>query len=244
MNKFALLIECDPGNTLGGSCLRDIENMAKYLIVECDFKPYNIYLLTTNPSYKPKNVNVNHMLSINMFHVFNEINKKNPGFMVILLSGHGFSVQDNNGDEIDGRDEAINIGRQVLDDEIYNNIVVKLKCNALLLSDTCHSGTMFDLPYIYNYQSKSFIRQTKRNDQFNNKLLSLSACSDQQLSMCDVGDLTGFGGSLTTAVLNINDVLKNLINLTNFDETYNSIQSRLSMLNQNLIMAYSLTEIK
>lgn len=237
MNKFALLIECDPGNTLGGSCLRDVENMAKYLIAKCNFDPSNIYLLTTNSSYKPKIPNINHKLSIDMFNLFNEINNKNPHFMVILLSGHGFSIRDNNGDEVDGCDEAINIGRQVIDDEIYTNIVTKLKCNALLLSDTCHSGTMFDIPFVYNYSTKTYTKQTKRNDIFNNKIISLSACNDQQLSMCDVGDDTGFGGSLTTAILNIDNVIETLVNLDDLQNIYNKIQNRLQMLNQCLIMS-------
>lgn len=238
MNKFAILVECDPGNTLGGSCLRDVDNMASYLINKCHFLPSNIHLLTT-AQYKPKTIGVSQHISKDLFKVFDSLNNQKIDFLVVLLSGHGFSISDRNGDEVDGCDEAINVGFQIVDDDLYNNIVLKLKCNALLLADTCHSGTMFDLPYNYNEQLNTFSKNTKRNDIISPLIVSLSACSDQQLSMCDVGDYTGFGGSLTTAILNIDGVLENAINLNNFKVLHNQIQSRLSMLNQKLILSSS-----
>ena len=235
MNRFALLIECDEGNTLGGSCLRDIENMARCLI-EHNFQPSNVYLLTTS-SYKPKTPGIVHGQSKDLFKIFQQINALEPSFLVVLLSGHGYSVADRNGDEVDGADEAVHINGQVLDDDIYNNIVTKMKCDGLLLSDTCHSGTMFDLPFVYNNGTKQFTKQTKRNDNFKARVISLSACSDQQLSMCDVGDNTGFGGSLTTAVLNIDGVLGDLLKRGDLIGVYNKIQTRLQMLNQTLILS-------
>ena len=172
--------------------------------------------------------------SKNIFTIFDSILLKNPELIIILLSGHGYSVRDNDGDEIDGRDEAINVGYQILDDLIYTNIVKKLNCKAILLADTCHSGTMFDLPYIYD--GNKTITGTKRKDIFNNMILSLSACGDNQLSMCDIGDKTGFGGSLTTSLLNIDNIMDRLLEFNIDKEFYSLIQNRLKMLNQKLIL--------
>lgn len=238
MNKFAVLIECDPGNTLGGSCLRDIDNMASCLVNQFNFISSNIYLLTTSP-YKPKTQGVSQANSKELYNIVNKINQYNPQLIIILLSGHGFSIPDINKDELDGRDEAINVGFQVIDDDIYNNIVLKLKCNAILLADTCHSGTLFDLQYCYNEVTNTFVKASNRNDVLSPLMISLSACSDQQLSMCDIGDKTGFGGSLTTALLNIDGVMNDLLNMTNFKNLYTKIQSRLCLLNQKLVLSSS-----
>jgi len=233
MNKFAILLECDPSQTLGGSCLRDIENMAGGLIKICNFDDKNIYILTTN-SFKSK-YTFNCFNSKELFNIIDRINKLNPTFIVVLLSGHGFSIKDISSDEMDGYDEVINIGYQLNDDQIYEGLVKKISCNGILLADTCHSGTMFDLPFIYN--GTNWIKYTKRNDKFNNKIISLSACADNQLSMCDIGEITGFGGSLTTALLNLDGVLKHLIDMSDLKKVYGMIKSRLLMLNQTLMMS-------
>jgi hypothetical protein len=238
MNNYAILIECDPGNTLGGSCTRDIENMASYLINKYNFYAKNIYLLTTT-NHKSKIPDVMNYNSKEIFQVFDRINLCDPNLIIILLSGHGFSIPDKDGDECDGMDESINVGFQITDDEIYNKIVKKIKCNAILLADTCHSGTMFDLPFCYDGNINKFIKSSNRNDIFAKEIISLSACSDRQLSMCDVGDDTGFGGSLTTALLNIDDAMDNLLFMINFDKLYFSIKNRLNMLSQTLILSSS-----
>jgi hypothetical protein len=242
MNNYAILLECDPGNTLGGSCTRDIKNMASYLIEYCNFLPSNIYLLSTNNKIGWSNINgVIYSQSTQLFDIFNIINEKNPSLFVMLISGHGYIFNDNNNDEIDGHDEAIKISSNkfIIDDDIYNNIISKLKCNALLFADTCHSGTMFDLPFIYN--GFKWINNSNRNDSFkNNKIISFSACSDNQLSMCDIGDMTGFGGSLTTAILNSPNVFNNIINLKITHKLFNDINKRLLTLGQNLIISTNL----
>ncbi|WP_374266621.1 caspase domain-containing protein [Zoogloea sp.] len=68
--------------------------------------------------------------------------------VVITYSGHGTWVPDQNGDEPDGRDEAlcpwdIGSGQVLLDDElgvILQNHVAGVR--VLLISDSCHSGTV------------------------------------------------------------------------------------------------------
>lgn len=249
---YAVLLECDPGTTLGGSCYRDVKNMASNLINRCNFPPENVYVLTTQ-QISPGNrvIGTNYDSSKNIFFVCDSvINKTDLKCLLVLISGHGFSMGDSNNDELDGRDEAINIGsKYTIDDEIYSNIVVKFDNKKsdtilILLSDTCHSGTLFDLPYIIDENGFSQL-STKRTDIFkqNNDIVSLSACADSQLSMCDVGDVTGFGGSLTTAVLNIDGVLEDLIANKNVIDVSKKIKNRLKLLNQSVVLSSSKTVI-
>lgn len=68
--------------------------------------------------------------------------------VVITYSGHGTWVPDQNGDEPDGRDEAlcpwdIGSGQVLLDDEIA--VIFSRRAagvRVLLISDSCHSGTV------------------------------------------------------------------------------------------------------
>jgi hypothetical protein len=65
--------------------------------------------------------------------------------LVFQYSGHGTSVRDNDGDEEDGRDEALYLrdGNVVVDDEI-RKILDKLPKNVKLtfVSDSCYSGSI------------------------------------------------------------------------------------------------------
>ena len=69
--------------------------------------------------------------------------------LVITYSGHGTYVPDTNGDEIDGLDEALcpydiqTGGGPLIDDEI-NTLFAARKAGVrlLLISDSCHSGTV------------------------------------------------------------------------------------------------------
>jgi hypothetical protein len=68
--------------------------------------------------------------------------------VVITYSGHGTWVRDSNGDESDGRDEAlcpydINTNGPLLDDELYDIFCDRERgVRVVLISDSCHSGTV------------------------------------------------------------------------------------------------------
>ncbi len=63
---------------------------------------------------------------------------------LITYSGHGGQVDDNNGDEDDGQDETwVLYDRQVVDDELYQMwSQFAAGVRILVLSDSCHSGTI------------------------------------------------------------------------------------------------------
>jgi len=75
--------------------------------------------------------------------------------LVFHFSGHGVQKLDMNDDEVDGYNEALcpmdfERSGKILDDEINATIVRPLgkgvKLHAIV--DTCHSGTILDLPYL------------------------------------------------------------------------------------------------
>ena len=72
--------------------------------------------------------------------------------LFITYSGHGGQVADVNGDEDDGQDETwVLYDRQLIDDELYAlwaQFVAGVRI--IMLSDSCHSGTMARMVAVYN----------------------------------------------------------------------------------------------
>jgi hypothetical protein len=209
----AILIECDPGNTLGGSCVRDVHNIAKKLI-EFGVNRDDIEILLTDLSKKSLD-NITYSHSKHLIETLDNLILDCGDTLIVLLSGHGFTKRDSSNDEIDGVDEYVNVGIQIVDDMLYKHIILKHNVdniNILMLSDTCHSGTMFDLPYRCDVMNGNKVTKiSKWSDNLKLKAISLSACLDSQLSMCDIGNKAGYGGSLTVSLLEYDDVFKQLL---------------------------------
>ena len=81
----------------------------------------------------------------------------------IYFIGHGSQTSDCSGDEADRRDEVFVLkDGHVVDDEIYSLIQKYNKSKQLtLISDCCHSGSIFDIPA-------------------SSPILTISACTDSQ----------------------------------------------------------------
>lgn len=78
----------------------------------------------------------------------------------VHYSGHGVGVQDREGDESDGQDEALVptdfSTKGVIVDDVLTQMVSELRCNAsaMFVFDCCHSGSMIDLPFVLDYKTK------------------------------------------------------------------------------------------
>jgi len=76
-------------------------------------------------------------------------------------SGHGGQTKDLDGDEADGYDEVIypvdfKQASHIVDDMMHDIMVKPLPpgCRLTAIFDSCHSGSVLDLPYIYSTEGK------------------------------------------------------------------------------------------
>lgn len=144
--------------------------------------------------------------------------------LVIYYSGHGSIVNDNNNDEVSGKDSVIvpldyNEVGFITDDTIRTYLLKAVKGNVFCVFDSCNSGSVCDLRYallsnVYRtilstkkfYDPKEwtksidFVTNTKYNET-NTQIISLSGCADNQLSY-EIQDSSGnWGGALTFAFI-------------------------------------------
>ena len=99
---------------------------------------------------------------------------------VLQYAGHGHYVADKNGDEADGRDETI-VGNDlvnVTDDELRSLAEISPADFILVVSDSCHSGTIMDLEYQYNASNRAAFTNARRG----HIIVSVSGCRDDQTS--------------------------------------------------------------
>jgi hypothetical protein len=144
-------------NELGG-CINDVINTSKQVLTE--YPTAKIELMTDDTPTKPTRDNILGKLN-------DLVNNAQPGDTLIFhYSGHGSQVPDLEGDEEDGYDETIcpidfinrrtiivngirrTVDSEITDDEIHDIISnIPKNVNFLMLSDSCHSGTIGDLKY-------------------------------------------------------------------------------------------------
>lgn len=90
--------------------------------------------------------------------------------LLVYYTGHGASIDDDNGDEADGLDEAYVFDDSFLrDDKLIDILQARKKTNAkvILLSDCCHSGSIWDI-------------QSESKSNLPGNVMSLSAARDSQ----------------------------------------------------------------
>lgn len=173
MDVIAILIECDHSNTLGGSCSRDVIQVAKLLRDMCNVPTNNIAIIGGNRTKMLCKSVFGAQAGASMYlapsdrgiltKALNQcLSHCHPTTLYIHISGHGYQTSDDskNGDEVDGLDEyiilgdsATTTGQRWRDDDLLawlkTNVLRQQIKAVLLTTDTCHSGTMWDLPYIY-----------------------------------------------------------------------------------------------
>lgn len=201
MNNYAILIECDNTRSLGGACQRDICNIRNRLLLKSHFN-WQIFILTFTPDYFIKRKITDNIYSNNSF---DDILKKcvDCNTLYIHISGHGYNTTDTTRNELDGRSEYIVLPRErLIDYHFYNKLKAHVPKNTRLriTVDTCHSGTFSNFNYQINKNFNVVNAVKKPSDYFTNAW-SLSSCSDKQQSMNDIGNISGFGGSLTVHLL-------------------------------------------
>jgi hypothetical protein len=187
LNKKALLVGLNYTSTpqiqLRG-CINDVIHISEVLMDGFDYDRSNIVELrddSKDPRYLPTRANILN----NLISLVNE--SANLSEIWFQYSGHGSQVKLAHTTELSGLDEVIvpmdyqKVGF-IVDDEIFN-IIKNSKCPTILLFDSCHSGSMCDLQYSFDFTNNSFKRSVVENKvMVNPNVFCFSGCKDNQTS--------------------------------------------------------------
>lgn len=187
--KRALLIgieyKGDPNNMLNG-CVDDIINMRNMLIDAYEYDMNSIVMLRddiNNSSKLPTAINIMTQLE----DIVAQCSSPDDEIW-IHYSGHGSQIADNRHLKASGLMDVIvpldfKTAGLITDVQLLN-VIRKIKCTAILMFDCCHSGTMCDLPWAFEYTSASTYIRTKIDDVVidNPHIYMFSGCKDDQTS--------------------------------------------------------------
>ncbi|OSC98894.1 hypothetical protein PYCCODRAFT_1438875 [Trametes coccinea BRFM310] len=175
-------------NQLHG-CVNDARNVQNFLMSH-GYKARDIEVLTddtSDPRRLPTRANIIEAMR-------RLVQSAHPHDSLFFhYSGHGGQVKDRNGDEIDGYDEIIfpldHKSAGHISDDLMHTIMVKPLppgCRLTALFDSCHSGSVLDLPYLYHSDGRVKGSQvTARWHDYKSTpadVISWSGCKDSQTS--------------------------------------------------------------
>jgi hypothetical protein len=156
-------------------------NVKRLLIDHFDYAPENISLLTDETEKKPTR---NNSLG-ELYKLLVQSHNENVDHIWISYSGHGTWTPDTNGDELDKKDELIvPLDFKMISDDTLHHIIslIQLKTKCMCLFDSCHSGTVTDLPCVYNIPKSVFDQYSTPDSSDAKDVLLISGCKDDQYS--------------------------------------------------------------
>jgi hypothetical protein len=145
-------------NYIGGKsplkgCINDVHNISQLIAKRFGFT--SAVILTDDQADEKKKPTYDNIINAMKWLVQDA---KAGDSLFFHFSGHGGTTRDKDGDELDGFDESILpcdylTNGQIVDDVIRENLVEPLPqgCRLTAIFDSCHSGTIMDLPYTYQY---------------------------------------------------------------------------------------------
>jgi hypothetical protein len=189
MTKKALLVGInylnDPSVKLNG-CISDIVNISKTLVDNYGYTKENIVQLRDDVN-DIKSMPTRQNILKELTNIINQSNTLSE--IWFHYSGHGSQINDRTNDEKDRLDEVLvpsdfRTSGFIIDDEIFN-IVKNTKCKTILLFDSCHSATVCDLQWSFEYNfNGSFIKNQNNMKKIDNPyVFSISGCKDIQTSV-------------------------------------------------------------
>lgn len=189
-------------NVLLKGCIDDCINMKNVLIDAYGYTNDNIICLRddiqNNSNLLPTRNNIINNLK-NMI-----LNSNNYDEICFFYSGHGSQINKNTPTEIQTIIPSdYNISGMINSDELFS-IIINSKCKFLLFFDSCHSGTVCDLPFTFEYKnSNCFLKNQVSNISINNQnIFMISGCKDAQTSADTYdNDLKEYVGAFTDALL-------------------------------------------
>jgi len=166
-NRKALLVGIrylNTGSPLSG-CHNDVANVKDFLLKK-GYKEENTLVLIDDEDTDPDLMPTRENIIAGMEWLVDGAAEDDA--LVFHFSGHGDSVEDEDGDEADGFDETIlpcdfATAGMIIDDEIHAICVAPLPvgCRLTFLFDCCRSGSGADLPYTYR-QDGSLVSHTSK----------------------------------------------------------------------------------
>ncbi|EJF64750.1 hypothetical protein DICSQDRAFT_80416 [Dichomitus squalens LYAD-421 SS1] len=139
-------------------CINDARNVTRFLQELYGYREEDIVLLTDdaqNPRQIPTRDNIIQAMQ------WLVRNAQPNDSLFFHYSGHGGQTKDLDGDEADGYDEVIypvdfKQAGHLVDDTMHEIMVRPLPpgCRLTAIFDSCHSGSVLDLPYIYSTEGK------------------------------------------------------------------------------------------
>jgi len=187
MTKYVLCIGIDYKGTPFElkSCVRDAETMRLCFIHFFDIPEENIICLRETDEDVTK-----HPTKENILQWIKKITSqccKNDEF-ILTYSGHGFYLKNERSEEKDKRDEVLCpldcFDKGYIIDNTLLEYLKNTRENGVKISvitDACHSGTICDLPYVYDGMTTTE-EQMSNNQNLKNLILSICSCKDSQQS--------------------------------------------------------------
>ncbi|KAJ7056629.1 caspase domain-containing protein [Mycena amicta] len=171
-------------------CINDAKHVYSFLVRRFGYKPENIVVLTDDTPHQRSLPTRRNMLDAMRWLVKDA---KPHDSLFFHYSGHGGQQRDLDGDEVDGYDETIypldyNRAGPIVDDEMHDIMVKPLPsgCRLTAVFDSCHSGTVLDLPYVYDSRGRLKGRQVSDRARARKAtpadVISWSGCKDGQTS--------------------------------------------------------------
>ena len=199
--KKALLIGINytdvPGDTLHG-CIDDIENIAEVLMNQYGYSEQDIVMLRddiADPAVQPTHANMMQAIK-NIVAISSSCTQ-----IWIHYSGHGSLI--NNGTTGVIVPVDYNQNGFITDTEMMN-ILKNIACEAMIMMDSCNSGSVCDLQWSYEYMySTKFVRtQVIPTSISNPNIYMISGCKNLQYS-AEVFDSVDkeYEGAFTDAVI-------------------------------------------
>lgn len=184
-NQYAVLIGANytsvPMNTLRG-CVEDIINIRGMLIDAYGYNPNNIVMLRDDVpnSMQPTKAAIIQQLT----NIVKTSQNEGTSQIWIHYSGHGIEIPGSDGTKmqcivpIDYQTAGL-----ITDVELFN-IIKTIGCTAILIFDCCHSGTICNLEWSFQFQTNMSFTRIQNNNLLitNPNIFMLSGCKDEQTS--------------------------------------------------------------
>lgn len=171
-------------------CINDMENLSNLLLENNYCEKSQIILMNDQQKelLYPNKANIWYQFK-QLIKYTKSVPKTETVHLFIAYSGHGSYIKDQSNDELDTKDEVwcpldySNSGF-IKDEEIRSRFIDVLphNVNLILLSDSCHSGTIADLRYSYQLDENNAITVQQKYVDTKCNILCISGCRDNQVS--------------------------------------------------------------